>query len=214
MEGGSEPNGTDLGFQHLFIEGTDPRTLLLLHGTGGDENQLLELARQLAPESALLSPRGKVLEGGVVRRFFKRHGPRDLDVPDLIERTDEMARFIADARTAYGFESGRVVALGYSNGANIAVSLLLRRPEALAGAVLFRATLPFDPPSPPPLRGKRVLVLAGERDPYVPRDRYEALIRVLREGGADVATRLGPSGHELTMDDIEEARGWLAGPAT
>lgn len=202
--------GGDLGFEHVLEPGASGGTVLLLHATGGDEHQLLGLGRDLAPRATLLSPRGKVLENGRTRRFFRRRGPLDLDIPDLLARTDELAEFVTAAAAAYGLDLGRMLALGYSNGANIAVSLLLRRPETLAGAVLLRPTLPYAPESPPPLDGKPVLALGGDRDPYVPRPRHEDLVAALRAGGADVTATLRHAGHELTDADIEEAGAWLA----
>src|SRR5258708_6893964 len=139
---------TDLGFNHRFVPATKPGLppLLLLHGTGGDENDLVPLGQQLLPGAALLSPRGKVLENGMPR-FFRRLAEGVFDLPDLKARTDELADFIAAARKAYGLAAP--VALGFSNGANIAASLLLTHPDALAGALLMRVTLPFEPDALP-----------------------------------------------------------------
>lgn len=199
-----------LGFEHALVRGSGSGTVLLLHATGGDEHQLVELGRELAPEATLLSPRGQVLEGGVARRFFRRHGTFELDIPDLLARTDELADFVAAATAAYELDPRRVLAFGYSNGANIAVSLLLRHPEALAGAVLLRPTLPYAPDSRPRLEGKPVLVLGGERDPYVPRERYDQLVATLNAGGADVTPRLMTGGHQLRQADLEVTASWLA----
>jgi predicted esterase len=164
----------------------------------------------LAPGATLLSPRGQVLEDGATRRFFRRHGTFELDIPDLLARTDELAGFISAATTAYDLDPGSVLALGYSNGANIAVSLLLRHPEALSGAVLLRATLPYTSDAPPRLDGKPVLVLGGERDPFVPRESYDRLVATLTAGGADVNATLMPGGHQLRQADLELTAGWLA----
>jgi predicted esterase len=204
---------TELGFEHVLVRGSGSGTLLLLHATGGDEHQLVELGRELAPEATLLSPRGQVLEDGVTRRFFRRHGTFELDISDLLARTDELADFIAAATAAYDLDPDRVLALGYSNGANIGVSLLLRHPETLAGAVLLRATLPYAPDTRPRLNGKPVLVLGGERDPFVPRERYDQLVATLNAGGADVTARLMAGGHQLRQADLELAVGWLGGHA-
>jgi predicted esterase len=200
---------TRLGFEHVLVRGSGSGTLLLLHATGGDEHQLVDLGRELAPQATLLSPRGQVLEDGVTRRFFRRHGTFELDIPDLLARTDELADFIGAAIAAYDLDPGRVIALGYSNGANIAVSLLLRHPETLAGAVLLRATLPYALDAPPRLDGKPVLALGGERDPFVPRERYDELVATLNSGGAHVSARLMTGGHQLRQADLELAAGWL-----
>jgi predicted esterase len=200
---------TGLGFEHVLVRGSGAGTLLLLHATGGDEHQLVDVGRELAGEATLLSPRGQVLEHGVTRRFFRRHGTFELDIPDLLARTDELAEFIAAATAAYDLDPDRVLALGYSNGANIAVSLLLRRPEALAGAVLLRSTLPYTPDARPRLDGKPVLLLGGERDPFVPRDRYDQLVTTLKTGGAELTATLMPGGHQLSNVDLELAAGWL-----
>ena len=200
----------DLGFEYVFVPGSGDTTLLLLHSTGGDEHQLVDLGRQLAPEANLLSPRGKVLENGVTRRFFRRHSPLELDIPDLKARTDELAQFVTAAADAYGFDPGRVVALGYSNGANVAASLLLRHPGLLSGAALWRATLPYEPESVPALAGTRVLIAPGTHDPFVVAGGYERLAEILRAGGAEVVLELAPTGHELLQSDIEATQRWLA----
>jgi phospholipase/carboxylesterase len=200
----------ELSFEHVLVRGSGSLTLLLLHATGGDEHQLVDLGQGLASTATLLSPRGKVVEHGVARRFFRRHGSLGLDVPDLLARTDELAEFILAATASYDLEPDRVLVLGYSNGANIAVSLLLRRPEALAGAALLRPTLPYAPESRPRLDGKPILVLGGERDPYVPRERYDQLIATLEAGGAELTAALLPGGHQLGRRDLELAAGWLS----
>lgn len=206
------------------VEGA-ARTLLLLHGTGGDENDLLPLARALDPRDNVLSPRGNVLEGALdasaaasassasrpagAPRFFRRLAPGVFDVDDLRRRTHELADFVAAAAARYHFDLQAVCAVGFSNGANIGASLLLERPEVLAEAVLIRAMMPFKPASLPSLAGKRVLLLAGERDPYSTREGTEALAAILRSGGAEVAASYAKAGHELTGDDVEKARAWM-----
>ncbi|HWK29005.1 MAG TPA: alpha/beta hydrolase [Solirubrobacter sp.] len=191
-------------FDHILERGAGPETLLLLHATGGDEHQLLGLGRALAPAATLLSPRGQVLEGGVARRWFARHGVGRLDVPDLLARTDDLAAFIADATAEY--DLGPMLAVGYSNGANIAASLLLRHPDALAGAALLRPMLPYE--ATPTLNGTPVLIAAGAFDPYPGADRLAAL---LRAGGADVTEHVAQAGHELVDADLTAAARWLAG---
>lgn len=185
------------------------RTLLMLHGTGADENDLLPVAEALDPHANVLSPRGKVLENGAPR-FFARFGAGKLDIDDLKRRTQDLADFVLASARTYGFDPARVVAFGYSNGANIAASVLFLRPEVLAGAVLARAMMPYEPTKVPHLAGKRVLLLAGAGDPYSQRPVTERLATVLREGGAHVAVNIAPAGHELTPADVDLARRWLA----
>lgn len=202
--------GADLGFQHVFEPGTSSWTLLLLHGTGGDEHNLVPLGRELAPHAALLSPRGKVLEGGVARRFFRRLGPGQLDIPDLLARTDELAAFVTAAAEAYTLDPSRIVALGFSNGANIAVSLLLRHPGLLRGAALLRPMLPYQAEQPQ-LQGTDVLVAAGAHDPYSPAQETARLVEILRAAGAQVAAYAeSGAGHELTRNDLTQTARWLA----
>lgn len=201
---------TDLGFEHLIARGSSGATLLLLHATGGDEHQLVALGRRLAPQATLLSPRGKVLEDGTTRRFFARRSAFDLDVEDLLARTDELAGFIAAAADAYQLDRRRVVALGYSNGANIAASLLLRRPETLSGAGLLRPTLPYEPTELPTLDGTEVLIAAGSRDPYVEPGKAERLAELLRAAGAHVTFRTPGADHGLVHADLALTRQWLS----
>jgi predicted esterase len=199
---------TDLTFEHVFEPGTSDWTLLLLHGTGGDEHDLLGLGRQLAPEAALLSPRGKVRENGMPR-FFRRLAVGQLDIPDLLARTDELAEFVAGAARDYERDPERIVAVGLSNGANIAASLLLRRPYVLRGAALLRPMLPYEPEQAPDLTGTDVLVAAGERDPYAPREQVERLVEILREAGADVQAHVeAGAGHGLTNADLLRTARW------
>ena len=200
---------SELGFEHVLVRGPGRSTMLLLHGTGGDEHQLVELGRKLAPDASLLSPRGNVLEG-TMRRFFRRHADGALDIPDLLARTDELARFLAAATSAYELDATRVIAVGYSNGANIAAGLLLRRPGTLHGAVLLRPMLPYEPDGPLSLTGTSVLVAAGARDPYLPVEGSERLAEVLREAGAEVELRVADAGHELTRGELAGAATWVA----
>lgn len=200
-----------LGFTHRFEPG-DPAsrvTILLLHGTGGNEADLLPLGKAVAPRAALLSPRGKVLEG-IMPRFFRRLAEGVFDIEDLTRRTHELADFVADAARVYGFDASRVVTLGYSNGANIAASLLLLRPQVLAGAALLRPMLPLDPPPVPDLRGKSVLIVAGRRDPLVPAASTERLAGALQEAGAEVTVEWHPGGHGLIRSDVEAVARWFA----
>ena len=199
----------DLGFVHRFVPGHDPAKppLLLLHGSGGDEHDLVPLAARIAPGHALLSPRGKVNEQSITR-FFRRSQDGAWDVDDLKHRTGELAGFLERARAAYGI--GKPVALGYSNGANIGWSLLLRQPQALAGAILLRAMLPFDPRPLPDLRGVPVLLIAAHDDELIPVERAGLLAALLGEAGADVTYEVLRAGHGLTGEDLVLASEWLA----
>jgi predicted esterase len=199
----------DLGFAHVFEPGSSDWTLLLLHGTGGDEHDLVGLGRQLAPTAALLSPRGQVLENGMPR-FFRRLAVGRLDIPDLLTRTDQLAAFIAGAATAFGRDPHKVVAIGLSNGANIAASLLLRSPTTLRAAGLLRPMLPYEPEQIPELTGTDVLIEAGEHDPYSPAEQVTRLTEILRAGGAEVTTTVEPgAGHGLTQDDLRRLAAWV-----
>lgn len=202
----------DLGFVHRYIAPSTPDTevtLLLLHGTGGSEQDLIPLGRQLLPGAALLSPRGQVLESGMPR-FFRRLAEGVFDLEDLKLRTEELARFINEARRAYHMEHTKVIAVGYSNGANIASSVLLTYPDLLAGAVLFRPMVPFVPRLTPDLRNMAVLLAAGKNDPIVPPEQTSALAQILQTAGAQVSIHWHAGGHELGQDDIAVARDWLA----
>jgi phospholipase/carboxylesterase len=182
-------------------------TLLLLHGTGGNESDLLPLGRMMAPGAALLSPRGKVLEHGMPR-FFRRLAEGVFDEEDVERRANELADFIAKAREQYGLPAP--VAVGYSNGANIAAAVLLLRPEALAGAVLLRPMMPLRTAQTSDLSGKSVLLLSGVMDPIATEDSTARLAAALSAGGAQVQRRELPAGHELSQADIAAARSWLA----
>lgn len=201
---------TDSGFVHEFFPATTSGlpTLLLLHGTGGDEHDLVPLGRALLPGAALLSPRGQVLERGMPR-FFRRLAEGVFDEADLRLRTDELAAFIGKAAAAHAFDAHRVVAVGFSNGANIAASTLLLRPGTLAGAVLIRAMVPLTPEHTPDLRQARVLLLQGRSDPIVPASQTDMLAGLLRAAGADVTVSWQNAGHQLMSGDVEVASDWL-----
>lgn len=199
-----------LGFQHIFEPASDPQapTLLLLHGTGGDENDLLPLGRAVAPGAGLLSPRGKVLEHGAPR-FFRRLAEGVFDQQDLAVQTAALAAFIEAAARTYGFEPGRLVAVGFSNGANIASSLLLRNPDALSAAALLRPMVPFVPEAPANLVRKPILIVAGSADPIVTASNTTQLVSLFTEANADVSVHRLPGGHALTAQDIPLTQTWL-----
>jgi phospholipase/carboxylesterase/glyoxalase family protein len=200
------------GYEHRFEPAPDAAsapTLLLLHGTGGDENDLLPLGRLILPGANLLSPRGNAPENGMPR-FFRRLAEGVFDQEDMQRRTGELGRFIAESAPHYGFDPGRVIAVGYSNGANIAASLLLREPGRLAAAILLHPMVPFEPETPPDLAGKPIFISAGRNDPIVPQENTRRLAAVFQSGGAEVALTWHDAGHSLTQAEITSARDWLA----
>jgi predicted esterase len=208
------PASATLGFEHVYIPpppSSSDWTLLLLHGTGGDEHDLVGLGRRLAPAAALLSPRGKVLEAGMPR-FFRRLAVGQLDIPDLLARTDELSAFVTAAALAYGRDPGKIAALGFSNGANIAVSLLLRDPALLGAAALLRPMLPYQPEDSLRLDGTDVLIAAGEGDPFSSAEQTRRLAEVLDGAGAAVSVHVEPrAGHALGAGDLRALERWAAG---
>ena len=199
---------TQLDFIHEFVPGISNRSLLLLHGTGGNERDLIPLGRELDPNASLLSPRGKILENGMPR-FFRRLAEGVFDVEDLKQRTNELADFVGQATQHYKLAADQVVAVGYSNGANIAASMLLLRPEILHAAILFRAMVPLVPEKLSNLSSVRVWIGAGDQDPIIPESEAQCLAELLRRAGADVTIRFLEGGHEFTRDDVDAAREWL-----
>jgi len=200
-------------FVHRFeppAEGPGEGTLLLLHGTGGNENDLLPLGRAISPRASLLSPRGQVLEHGMPR-FFRRLAEGVFDHEDLVARSNALADFVASAARRYAFDASRVVAAGFSNGANIAAAVMLLRPETLAGGILLRPMVPFVPERLPSLAGRHVLVAAGRSDPVVPARQSEILAEMLRSAGAEVTLHWSPSAHGLDRSDLEAATEWWRG---
>jgi predicted esterase len=208
------PTRDALGFAHVFEPGDTDWTLLLLHGTGGDEHDLVPVGRRLAPGAALLSPRGQVLEAGMPR-FFRRLAVGQLDIPDLLARTQALGEFVTAAAGAYDLDPDRVVALGFSNGANIAASLLLQEtdPERrrLRAAALLRPMLPYEPDAAPRLTGTDVLIAAGEGDPYSSPEQTRRLAGILGDAGAAVTVHREPgAGHNLGPGDISRLTEWLS----
>jgi phospholipase/carboxylesterase len=201
----------DLGFVHCYLPGENESgpTLLLLHGTGGNEEDLIPLGQELAPGAAVLSPRGKVSEYGAPR-FFRRLAEGVFDHEDLLFRTHELAEFVEAASEAYGLDPSKVVAVGYSNGANVAASMILLHPGLLRAAVLFRAMVPFEPDVTPDLSGMPVFLAAGRMDRMIPPDNTQHLADILDEAGADVDLRWRDTGHPLTYEEVGEAKEWLS----
>jgi phospholipase/carboxylesterase len=199
---------TELSFIHRIKPATEPGKppILLLHGTGGNEDDLLPLGGMIAPGSALLSPRGKVLEGGMPR-FFRRLREGIFDEEDVRRRAHELADFIVQARESYNLAAP--IAVGFSNGANIAAAVLQLRPEALAGAALLRAMVPLQDPPAVDLSGKPVLILSGASDPIVPADNAKRLASLLQTAGATVEHRVLPTGHGLSQTDMALTKAWI-----
>jgi phospholipase/carboxylesterase len=213
-----------LGFIHRFIPSKNKKngarirtseqgskvftTLLLLHGTGGNEDDLIPLANELDQRAAILSPRGKVLENGMPR-FFRRLAEGVFDIEDLKFRTNELADFVKDASKAYDFDLQRTIAIGYSNGANIAASMLLLRPEILSAAILFRAMVPLVPDILPDLSNKHIFMSSGLHDPIVPKQEAEGLFGLFKNAGAKVSRSWQESAHELTIEEVQKAKEWL-----
>src|SRR5437667_5772315 len=195
-------------FLHEFVPGNSNRTLLLLHGTGGNERDLIPLGRELDPNASLLSPRGKILENGMPR-FFRRLAEGVFDLEDLKTRTHELADFVTASVRHYKLAANHIVGVGYSNGANIAASMLLLRPEIMHAAILFPAMVPLIPETLPDLSAVRVWISAGDQDPIIPASEAKRLAEPLRSAGADVTIRFAKAAHGLTSDDVTTARDWL-----
>lgn len=207
------PLTNDLGFVHTFIPAEpkvrDPVTLLLLHGTGGDENDLVPLGRELWPGAALLGVRGRIMEKGMPR-FFRRFAEGIFDIEDLKFRTEQLEQFIVAASERYGFSTKKLILVGYSNGANIAASLILLHPHRLSAAVLFRAMVPYTPDIVRDFRELSIFISEGDRDPVVPEDQPEELATIFESGGANVKLFWHKGGHELGQDDLQAAKLWLS----
>lgn len=198
----------DLDRPHVFLPAEPSAAgppLLLLHGTGGDERDLLPLREHLSPGAAVLSVRGSVLENGMPR-FFRRLAEGVFDEDDLRRQADALATFVETAGAAYGIDVGALVAVGFSNGANIASALLLRRPGLLHGAVLLSAMVPFAEPPAADLDGTLVVVSNGQRDPMVPASLTARLVGQLRERGAEVVELPHPGGHQIHPGVLPQVR--------
>lgn len=206
-------SGSDLSRPHVYLPGDGGvRTLLLLHGTGADEFDLLELGRALDPKANLLSPQGLVVENGM-RRFFVWHPDGSADEESIIQCVDELALFVANASRHYGFDPGNVVAVGFSNGANTAGALMLLHPETVSEVVAFGTTKPFQKsPSSPNLRGKRVIIANGALDAYSPDEKTKAMIAEFKSLGAEVKLLMHPGGHEIAMDHVRQIAKDLSNP--
>jgi phospholipase/carboxylesterase len=202
----------DLGFIHRFVPAEDSasgETLIVLHGTGGDENDLIGIGQTIAPGAAILSPRGNVLENGAAR-FFTRLAEGVFDPKEVRSRADELARFIRAAITRYGLDATRIYALGYSNGANIASTVMFIEPRLLQGAILFRPMLVFEPKVRGDLSGSSVFISAGRMDPIVPVNSVERLAQLFESCRAEVTLKWQLAGHNLVPNEVREASDWVA----
>jgi phospholipase/carboxylesterase len=202
----------DLGFIHRFVPSSEPNsgeTLVVLHGTGGDENDLIGIGQAIAPGAAILSPRGKVLENGAPR-FFKRLAEGVFDPKEVRSRGEELSRFIRAAVVKYGLDPARVFAFGYSNGANVASTVMFIDPGVIQRAILFRPMLVFEPDHTPDLSGSSVLISAGRTDPIVPTASVNRLVELFKDSRADVTLKWQLTGHNLAPSEVREAADWLA----
>jgi predicted esterase len=209
-------SATDLELIHRFTTGEGRNastTLLMLHGTGGDENDLVPLGESLLPGAAILSPRGAVTERGAPR-FFKRLAEGVFDLEDLAMRTQQMIRFVTGATAKYELDPSRIIAVGFSNGANIAASVMLTGPVPFSHAILFRAMVPFEPDHPAKLGGMPVLLSSGEWDPIASPPHARRLQSLLTAAGANASINFFNAGHELTRDDVLDAAHWIAATVT
>jgi phospholipase/carboxylesterase len=198
-------------YHHIFEPGTDPGAppLLLLHGTGGTEHDLVRVGRAISPGSALLSPRGDVSEGGALR-FFARVSEGVFDPVEITRRTHALADFVLLVTAHYKVDPLRLIAVGFSNGANIGATLLLLRPETLGGGVLFRPMVVLDQAAASgSLADRRVLLCNGTTDPLVPPGDPARLADLLRAGGAEVKLHTISASHALTPQDVAAAQSWL-----
>lgn len=194
---------------YRYIPGQRPETLLLLHGTGGNETDLLGLGQTLLPGAGLLSPRGPVLENGMPR-FFRRFAEGVFDVEDVKQRAAELGDFVREKAQEHGFDAGKVLAFGYSNGANIAAAMLLTGAAVFSRAALVRAMVPLEPEQLPDLSGTEVLLAAGLYDPIATGAQTDRLAELLEAAGAKVTVHRERTGHQMTQGDIEAAGRWLA----
>lgn len=202
----------DLGFIHRFVPADDSasgETLLVLHGTGGDENDLISIGQAIAPGAAILSPRGNVLENGAPR-FFRRISEGVFDPKEVRARAEELARFIRAAVVTYRLDPARIFALGYSNGANIASTVMLIEPGLLQGSILLRPMLVYEPPEQSDLSDSAIFISAGRTDPIVPQSSVEQLAALFEAARADVTLKWQLAGHSLVPNDVREASEWLA----
>jgi len=202
----------DLGFIHRFVPATDSasgETLIVLHGTGGNENDLIGIGQAIAPGAAILSPRGNVLENGAPR-FFRRISEGVFDPKEVRSRAEELARFVRAAVVTYRLDPSRLYGLGYSNGANVAATMMLIEPGILQNAILFRPMVVYEPTEKTDLSGSAVFISAGRMDPIVPTASVERLVELFETAHAEVTVKWQLGGHNLVPSEVREAADWLA----
>ena len=202
----------DLGFVHRFAPAEDSasgETLIVLHGTGGNEDDLVGIGQTVAPGAAILSPRGNVLENGAPR-FFKRLAEGVFDPKEVRSRAEELIHFIRAAVARYDLDASRIYALGYSNGANIASTVMFIEPRLLQGAVLFRPMLVYEPEKQGDLSSASVFISAGRMDPIVPVKSVERLAELFESSRAETTLKWQQTGHNLVPSEVREAAEWLA----
>lgn len=198
-----------LDFIHRFEARKSDRTFLLLHGTGGNENDLVNVGHAIDSGAAILSPRGKVLENGAPR-FFRRLAEGVFDEEDVIHRAQELSEFVNAAVEGYGIDPEQLVAVGYSNGANIAAAMMMLGVATFSRAILFRPMVPLSKlDRVPDLAGKQALLSAGKFDPIARPEAVGTLAGILRKFGAEVMVQIRSAGHQLTLEDVLAAREWL-----
>ena len=199
----------DLSRPHVFQKGTSSRTILVMHGTGGDEHNILPLAKALDPDASVLSPRGMHLEGGM-NRYFERYPDGTFNEQSIEEAVSDLAEFISAAVQEYGIDAGNIFATGFSNGANTAAAIMVRQPELLVGAALFGSTIPFAEVEPVDLTGKRIWLANGDQDSYAPVDVSARWVEQLVDFGAEVTWLRHSGGHQISQDHLRQIAEGLA----
>ena len=200
-----------LEYNYIFVpsDNNSDLTLILLHGTGGDEYNLLDIGKKLDPHAHLISPRGNVLEGQY-NRFFERLSEGVFNEADIKKRSIDLSSFIESAKEKHDLKTTNIIAVGFSNGANIAASILLLYPQVLDGAILLRAMLPIKPPEKPNLSNKPILLLSGINDRMMAESKVKELAELFQAGGANLTHEWQNAGHNLTYQDIEISAKWLS----
>ena len=199
----------DLLRPHVFQKGASSRTILVMHGTGGDEHNILPLAKALDPDASVLSPRGMHLEGGM-NRYFERYPDGTFNEQSIEEAVSDLAEFVSSAVQEYGIDASNIFATGFSNGANTAAAIMVRHPELLVGAALFGSTIPFAEVERVNLAGKRIWLANGDQDSYAPVDVSARWVEQLADFGAEVTWLRHSGGHQISQDHLRQIAEGLA----